>query len=459
MLSTEDNELLCRVGPGTPMGQFMREYWLPAFVPSELPEADGAPLRMRLLGENLIAFRVTSGKFGLIANNCPHRGASLFFGRNEEEGLRCVYHGWKFDVGGQCIDMPNEPAESDFKTKVKATAYPCVERNGIVWTYMGPRDTPPPLPDWLPNLDADCQVWMRLQESNWLQALEGDIDTVHAFFLHSGHIRTEQSLPGSDAYFITQQRHGRFVAQEHEVGASYAAVRDADPGSEYWRMGHFLLPFYTMNAPGLLGIKNQSLAWVPLDDHNTMVWTVGRQAPLPPETETIGGFKAGFIRRDPLGRYDPYGARNANGIQPRKFNTTSDWLGRFRPLANKDNDYLIDRDLQKSMGTYSGVPGMAQDAMAQETMGPIYDRRQERLGTSDVMIIRTRRKLLDCVRAFGRGAPAPGVDRPDLYRMRSGGVVVPAGTNGLDSMADLHFDRVPLEEFRSRWEATLSARQ
>src|SRR6266852_1533802 len=146
MLSTQDNELLCRVGPGTPMGEFMREYWLPAFVPSELPEADGEPRRMRLLGENLIAFRVSSGKYGLIANNCPHRGASLFFGRNEEEGIRCVYHGWKFDVGGQCIDMPNEPAESDFKTKVKATAYPCVERNGIVWTYMGPRDTPPPLP-------------------------------------------------------------------------------------------------------------------------------------------------------------------------------------------------------------------------------------------------------------------------------------------------------------------------
>ena len=184
MLSTEDNELLCRVGPGTPMGALMREYWLPAFVPSELADPDGAPVRMRLLGENLIAFRITSGKYGLMAHSCPHRGASLFFGRNEEEGIRCVYHGWKFDVQGNCVDMPNEPAESDFKTKIKATAYPCVERNGIVWTYMGPRETPPPLPDWLPNLDADCQVWMRLQESNWLQALEGDIDTVHAFFLH-----------------------------------------------------------------------------------------------------------------------------------------------------------------------------------------------------------------------------------------------------------------------------------
>src|SRR6202163_391505 len=453
MLKQEENELITRVGPGTPMGNFMREYWVPAMLSSECPTGDSDPLRVMLLGEQLIAFRDSNGKIGLVANNCPHRGASLFFGRNEEAGLRCVYHGWKFDVDGNCIDMPNEPVESDFKTKIKAASYPCVERNGIVWTYMGPRQTPPPLPDWLPNLDADCQVWMRLQESNWLQALEGDIDTVHAFFLHSGHIRTEKSLPGSDAYYITQQRHGRFVAQEHEIGASYAAVRRAGPEAEYWRMGHFLLPFYTMNAPGLLGIKNQSLAWVPLDDHNTMVWTVGRQAPLPPETETIGGFKAGYVRRDPLGKNDPYRPRKARGIQPRKFITTSDWLGRFRPIANQDNDYLIDRDLQKTMGTYSGLPAVAQDAMAQETMGPIYDRTRERLGTSDLMIIRTRRKLLDCVRAFGRGANAPGVDEPERYRMRSGGVIVPEGVNGLTAMADLLFDRVPLAEFRSRWEA------
>src|SRR5579859_6426623 len=456
MLSKENTELLCRVGAGTVMGDMMRQYWLPCLYSWELTP-DGDPQRVRMLGEDLIAWRDSNGKPSFVANNCPHRGASLFFGRNEEAGLRCVYHGWKFDVDGNCVDMPNEPAESDFKTKIKATAYPCVERNGIVWTYMGPRETPPPLPDWLPNLDTDCQVWMRLQESNWLQALEGDIDTVHAFFLHSGHITTEKSLPGSDAYYITQQRHGRFVAQEHEIGASYAAVRRAEPGTEYWRMGHFLLPFYTMNAPGLLGIKNQSLAWVPLDDHNTMVWTVGRQAPLPPETETIGGFKAGYVRRDPLGKHDPYGPRNANGVQPRKFITTSDWLGRFRPIANQDNDYLIDRDLQKSMGTYSGLPAVAQDAMAQETMGPIYDRTKERLGTSDLMIIRTRRKLLDCVRAFGRGAAAPGVDEPERYRMRSGGVVVPQGVNGLDAMADLLYDRVPLEVFRERWAATVSS--
>src|SRR2546421_9047523 len=145
MLSKEDNELLCRVGAGTPMGELIRHYWVPAMLSSELPSADSDPVRVLLLGEQLIGFRDTNGKVGLIQNHCPHRGASLFFGRNEEAGLRCVYHGWKFDVEGHCIDMPNEPPESNFKNKVKAAAYPCVERNGCVWTYMGPQATPPPL--------------------------------------------------------------------------------------------------------------------------------------------------------------------------------------------------------------------------------------------------------------------------------------------------------------------------
>src|SRR5690349_20813547 len=137
MLRQQDNELITRVGPGTPMGSLMREYWLPAMLSSELPSPDSDPVRVLLLGERLIGFRDTSGNVGLVQNHCPHRGASLFFGRNEENGLRCVYHGWKFGIDGACLDMPNEPAESDFRHKVTATAYPCRERNGVVWTYMG----------------------------------------------------------------------------------------------------------------------------------------------------------------------------------------------------------------------------------------------------------------------------------------------------------------------------------
>src|SRR5436309_1069134 len=146
MLSATDNEILSRVGPGTPMGDLVRQYWLPVMQSSELGETDGRPMRVRLAGEDLILFRDSDGKIGLLANNCAHRGASLFFGRNEEAGLRCVYHGWKFDVSGRCVDMPNEPPESNFKDKVRQQSYPCEERGGVIWTYMGPRETPPPLP-------------------------------------------------------------------------------------------------------------------------------------------------------------------------------------------------------------------------------------------------------------------------------------------------------------------------
>src|SRR5579859_1316964 len=187
MLGKEDNDLVTRVGPGTPMGNMMRQYWVPAMLSTELPSADSDPVRVMLLGEQLIGFRDTNGKVGLIQNNCPHRGASLFFGRNEEAGLRCVYHGWKFDVAGNCIDMPNEPAESDFKQKVKATAYPTQERGGIVWAYMGSRQEPPKLPNyhWCTRPDAGrSQVRKWMQESNYSQGVEGDLDSAHVSFLH-----------------------------------------------------------------------------------------------------------------------------------------------------------------------------------------------------------------------------------------------------------------------------------
>src|SRR5438477_2332533 len=181
MLSKEDNELVTRVGPGTPMGNLMREYWIPAMLASELPAPDSDPVRVMLLGEMLIAFRDSNGHVGLFQTNCPHRGASLFFGRNEESGLRCVYHGWKFSVDGTCVDMPNEPAESDFKHKVKAVAYPTQERCGVVWAYLGAKTDPPPLPQLEPNMlgDGEWTLSIYQRECNWMQALEGDIDTCH----------------------------------------------------------------------------------------------------------------------------------------------------------------------------------------------------------------------------------------------------------------------------------------
>src|SRR5436305_6303986 len=182
MLTKTDNELLTRVGPGTPMGDTLRQYWLPLLLTEELADNEGNPQRVRVLGENLIAFRDTEGAIGLLAENCPHRGASLFFARNEQCGLRCVYHGWKFDTAGHCVDMPNEPPESNFKDKVQAISYPCVERNGVIWTYMGPLKTPPPLPDLEWNLIPEDRRYIskRYEECNWAQALEGGIDSSHS---------------------------------------------------------------------------------------------------------------------------------------------------------------------------------------------------------------------------------------------------------------------------------------
>src|SRR4030088_731753 len=180
MLARAENELLTRVSAGTPMGNLLRRFWQPFALASELSNADSDPVGVRLLGEDLVAFRDSKGSVGLIPNNCPHRGASLFFGRNEEAVIRCVYHGWKFDTTGQCLDMPNEPAESDFRTKVNAIAYPCQQPGGGVGASMGPNHkTPPPLPDLEANNVPDGQgrVIAAQRNCNWLQALEGDIDT------------------------------------------------------------------------------------------------------------------------------------------------------------------------------------------------------------------------------------------------------------------------------------------
>src|SRR3954452_14175985 len=248
MLKVEENELICRVGPGTPMGNFMREYWMPALLSSEVPTPDSDPLRVMLMGEQLIAFRDTTGKVGLIQNNCPHRGASLFFGRNEEQGLRCVYHGWKFDSEGNCVDMPNEPAESDFKHKVKAVAYPTRERGGVVWAYMGPRDTPPPLPDLEANnvQHGQGRVIAIQRECNWLQALEGDIDTSHLGFLHLGARDAESMEPGTFGYYTVKDRQPRYAVVDTDGGAMYGAYRPAAGDMDYWRIAQFLFPFYAL---------------------------------------------------------------------------------------------------------------------------------------------------------------------------------------------------------------------
>jgi phenylpropionate dioxygenase-like ring-hydroxylating dioxygenase large terminal subunit len=418
MLKKEDNELITQVGPGTPMGDLMREYWLPAMLSSELPSPDSDPVRVLILGEKLIGFRDTNGQVGLMQNNCPHRGASLFFGRNEECGIRCVYHGWKFDTQGNCVDMPNEPAESDFRTKVKATAYPCQERGGIVWTYMGPQTTPPPLPDLEANmLEGATAVAFQL-ESNWLQILEGDIDTTHVGFLHYGGLSAEDQIPGTFSEYQLRQKHAHFEVIDTPGGVAYGARRPGPPGQAYWRIAQFAMPFYTFTPPGVLGIKKTNGARVPMDDHHTMTF---------------------FMNTAQRGRpgQGPQGA-----VFPEYLPNTTDWYGRFRFKPRLENDFLIDRELQreaKGNGGFTGINSiLMQDAAMTGSMGAVFDRSTEHLGSADAMVIQVRRRLLNAVRAYKeRGSLPPGVEDPSVYRVRSGGVFLPEGADWVEATREL----------------------
>jgi phenylpropionate dioxygenase-like ring-hydroxylating dioxygenase large terminal subunit len=419
VLTQEENELICRVGPGTPMGNLFREYWLPAMLTEEGPEPDGDPIRILMLGEQLIAFRDTNGKVGLIQNNCPHRGASLFFGRNEEAGLRCVYHGWKFDVEGRCIDMPNEPAESDFKSKVKAVAYPTQERGGIVWAYLGPRSTPPPLPDLEGNMLPGAQAWAYQQSANWFQILEGHIDTAHVSFLHYGGIQPEDVPQGTFSEYQLRQRSAHFEVIDTEGGASYAARRPAYDGTVYWRVAQWIFPSFSMAPPGVLGLGKRNACEVPLDDHHTLTYQMS-------------------VSRGRPGGNGPNATMNPIPMQPR----TTDWYGRYQPIVQPSNDFLIDRQAQREnrgSAGFTGISGIAmQDAAVTSSMGPIYDRRQERLGTSDAMVIRVRRRLIAAIRAhMQNGAAPPGVDTPEAYRVRSGGVLLPEGADWVEATREL----------------------
>jgi nitrite reductase/ring-hydroxylating ferredoxin subunit len=428
MLSQEETELLCRIGPGTPMGNFFRQYWLPALQSIELPSPDCPPVRMRLLGESLIAFRTTSGAVGLIQNACPHRGASLFFGRNEEEGLRCVYHGWKFDVTGACIDMPSEPAESNFKSKVTATAYRCHERNGIIWAYLGPREVPPPLPELEANLlpEGEYNITVLHRRNNWMQGWEGEMDTVHAAFLHGGATRPEDAQPGSLQYYEAKTRAGKFSVRDEVHGTSYGMYRPAEDDTHYWRIGHMLFPCFAMVPPGPLGQGPSFIAYVPMDDYHTLEW--GVNARNRPRGAAVTGIVSSGIGREYL----------AN---------TTDWYGRYNINQTFENDFLIDREAQRNWVSYTGIQGIRQQDMAMtESMGVIMDRSREHLGTTDQLIIRTRRKLMACARALrDEGVVPPGVDNPEVYHQRSGGIVLPRSADWWEATRSLReqFDAKP----------------
>jgi phenylpropionate dioxygenase-like ring-hydroxylating dioxygenase large terminal subunit len=405
MLSQAENDLLTQTEPGTPAGEYFRRYWLPALLGSEVPAADCPPVRIRLLGEDLIAFRDTNGAVGLVDEFCPHRRASLFWGRNEECGLRCVYHGWKFDTSGACVDMPNEPPEYRFGNKVRITAYPTREFGGLIWAYLGPPDQLPELPkiEWARVPESHRYISKRFQETNYLQAIEGGIDSSHANFLHATvdafrvtdeYVAKVRSSSNLRAKYHVMDKSPRFAVKKTGYGLLIAVRRNAKEDSYYWRMTQFLLPSYTM-IPHQQGHSIHGHCWVPRDDETCWVWTMtwNPDGPLSQDDlETIAQERFVHARVEPM---------------------------TFRPLRNKSNNYMIDRDRQRT-DTMTGIHGLAaQDQALQESMGPIVDRTRERLGTSDTAIIATRRLLLQEIRSLQEGQQPSAAHHGDAYWVRS----------------------------------------
>jgi phthalate 4,5-dioxygenase oxygenase subunit len=402
MTTREQNDFLARAGSGTPMGNLIRQYWIPALLSSEIAEPDCPPVRVKLLGERLIACRDSQGRVGIMDEFCAHRGVSLWFGRNEDNGLRCPYHGWKYDFTGQCIEVPSEPVESGFCKKIKLAAYDCIERGDVIWVYMGPAAHKPPA--------AHRFVTKRTQECNWLQALEGGIDSVHVSFLHRHDLRSDPLHVSQGAEF-TRETAARFEVIETGGGMVIGVRRPATPGNLYWRITQWVMPFHTMIPPYGDNALNGH-AFVPADDDNCMVWCFTHH-PIRPlsadELETM---------------------RNGGGIHVKLL------PGSFRPVVNKDNDYMIDRVAQRHHKSYSGVQGIAmQDAAIQESSGPIQDRSLENLVSTDNGVIMARARLRKAALAVIRGEAPDGLD-PQTHAVRSAAIVLPETAGFYDAAGD-----------------------
>jgi phenylpropionate dioxygenase-like ring-hydroxylating dioxygenase large terminal subunit len=418
MLSAADNELLTRTGKGTRGGEFFRRFWLPALLSEEVPSPDCAPVRVRLMGERLVAFRNTSGGVGLVGQYCMHRQMDLFFGRNEENGLRCLYHGWKYDIEGNCVDMPTERPESTYKNRIHLTAYPCKEYAGIVWAYLGPKDLAVEFPEFeFNNLPAsNYYIRKSLLQCNYLQAMEGNLDSSHVGFLHSfpkgsagQHGQPAAKAPvakdtaGTNvvetrlAELEALKKMPSFEIKETDFGFIIGAKRPNQDGTAYWRIAQWLLPVHTMVGSN----EGETLlwdAWVPLDDENTWVYRIM------------------YNPWRPISEHEKWQYNNVGVMMLNVENIP----GTYLPLRNRGNDYLIDRVLQKNY-SYSGIKGTnAQDAAAIENQGPtpIADRTLEHLGNGDTGIRRMRARMLKEISAFQNGVEPVAAFKGSLYRVR-----------------------------------------
>ncbi|HEY1574861.1 MAG TPA: Rieske 2Fe-2S domain-containing protein [Pseudonocardiaceae bacterium] len=404
------------------MGNLLRRYWTPALLSVELPGPDCDPVRVRLLGENLVAFRDTEGTFGLVAEACPHRGASLFFGRNEEFGLRCPYHGWKFDTEGICVDMPSEPPNSTFKNRVRLTSYPVHESGGIIWAYLGPEDTMTPFRDFGTDSLPTENVFARkmFTSCNWVQAMEGNLDSAHISWLHQFNGVEDIPDDGSDKpgyssnamswKFWLHDRAPRLEVEDTWYGYRYAGIRETPAGHTHVRVTEYVVPYTTVVAS--LPFTSRQGMFVPIDDQTCWRYNFATQVEANPNN--LGG-KSLFDVPAPF--TTPFQDRSS-GITPRP------WTA--------ENDYGIDREVQRT-ASFSGVPDfVTQDLMVTETMGPIYDRTQEHLGTTDKAVIRMRQILLKAAKGLDDGVVPPalaGDPEHDFRTIRSAEKILEPGEN------------------------------
>jgi phthalate 4,5-dioxygenase len=421
MLSQEDNHVLTRSGPGTSMGALLRRFWMPVLLSEEVPAADREPKRVTLLGEPLLVFRDTTGRLGLVDRRCPHRGADLYYGRNEDCGLRCVYHGWKFDVDGNCLELPTAPDGSRFKDKISLTAYPTREVGGIVWAYMGPRNDE--MSDDLPDIPkheftllpaAHVYVSKKWQECNWVQSLEGGIDTAHLSFLHMpapSYDAASAAASGevSRAALSDQDGDGRvrwvrddpcpsFTVLPHAAGLLLGAARRADGDDIYWRTTQFLMPNNAYAPNAFAGETQHGQTWVPIDDQSCWIYTYSWNSDRPLTEDERAKFASGFSIHSEVDE-------------------------NYLPIRRMENDYLIDREDQRR-NSYTGILGVSeQDAAIQNSQGAIVDRSREHLGETDIGIIEFRKLMLGSARALDGGEAPAAASAASGFAVQCGGAV------------------------------------
>ncbi len=410
MLTQAENDRLTRVGPGTPMGEMLREFWTPAVRSASL-EADGAPKRLRLLGQNLVAFRASNGQVGILNEACPHRCASLALARNEGNGLRCIFHGWKIDVSGRVVDAPSEPPErrAEFAARVPVKHYPVHEAGGMVWVYLGRRPQPPKLFDFeFHKPPAESILRCAIVHGNWLQGFEGQLDSAHLGMLHAISIAAAQARPGDNALsrYSQQNTSPRFEIRDTPYGFREAALRELPDGSVYARIREVVFPYYSF-IPGEHGEPRLVVVVVPIDDEWSAHW---------------------YYYMSPFGPVpEAYRTQMLWGTSANSDNYAED-MGSVANLWHQDRKAMKD-------GHWSGLTRnfTYEDFIVEESMGPIVDRTSEYLGTSDAVIVRARRRLFDALDEHAAGKLPFGLDRDlDYGRIRALAIRMAGDCNWLE---------------------------